>query len=155
MKVFVLMVALLTATAEVQAANVPDFSGRWSFDAGKSQNIASMAGAAITSTVAQTSATLTVDNHSIFGGRTIDDHTVYDLTGAPAQNASPMSGTGMTLSRWQSGTLVTEWDSAGAVPGATTKRFETRTLSPDGQTMFIESERAGRPAIVMAFDRVQ
>jgi hypothetical protein len=64
-----------------------------------------------------------------------------------------MSGTGTTQSKWDGNRLVTEWNSAGAVAGATVVRIETRTLSVDGRTMCVESRRANKPAVVMAFNR--
>jgi hypothetical protein len=143
--------AMLLAAGGANAAT--DFSGRWNFDPGKSQNVGMMAQAAVVSNIAESATTLTVDDHSVFAGRSMDDHTVYDLTGAPATNTSKMSGAGTTRSKWDGNRLVTEWDSAGVVPGSTVTRIETRTLSVDGQTMFVESRRADKPPVVMAFDR--
>ena len=151
MKRFLLAAALLLIAGTADAAT--DFSGRWVFDPGKSQNIGMMAQANVVSVIVQTPTTLTVDDHSVFAGVAMNDHTVYDLTGAPATNVSKMSGTGTTQSKWDGNRLVTEWDSAGAVAGATVVRIETRTLSVDGQTMLVESRRANKPAVVMAFDR--
>jgi len=154
MKRFVLA-TLFTLVASVANAGGVDFSGRWNFDAAQSQNIGMMAQATVVSTITQTATTLSVADHSVFGGRSMDDHTAYDLTGAPAQNLSKMTGAGTTHSRWNGNRLVTEWDSAGAVPGSTVTRIETRYLSQDGRTMFIESSRPGKATIVMAFDRAQ
>jgi hypothetical protein len=151
MKRFLLVAALsLIATSAVAA---PNFSGRWTFDPGKSRNVGMMAQASVVSTIEQTATTLTVDDHSVFAGAAMDDHTVYDLTGAPATNVSKMSGTGTTRSKWDGARLVTEWDSAGAIAGSTNIRIETRMLSSDGQTMLVESRKADKPAVVMAFDR--
>jgi len=155
MKRFILSVAFVFAASAASAAGTTDFSGRWNFDAAKSQNIGMMAQATVVSAITQTATTLSVDDHSAYDGRSIDDHTVYDLTGAPAQNVSKMSGAGTARSKWDGNRLVTEWSSSGAVPGSTATRFETRYLSEDGQMMLVESRRAGKPAIVMAFDRAQ
>ena len=114
-----------------------------------------MAQAGIVSTEYSARIALTVDNHSTFAGQSIDDHTVYDLTGTPAQNSSRMAGSGTTRTRWEGDRLITDWQNAGAVPGSTVSRIETRFLSADGQTMTLESARPGKPAVVMVFDRDQ
>lgn len=150
-----LILAAMLALASQTATAATDFSGRWNFDPGKSQNVGMMAQATVVSTIAQSGTRLTVDDHSVFGGRTLDDHTIYDLTGAPAQNVSKMSGTGTTQSTWDGNRLVTRWNNEGAIPGSTVVRVETRYLSADGQTMFVESSRTGKAVIVMAFDRAQ
>ena len=150
-----ILATALALTSQMATAEAADFSGRWNFDPGKSRNIGMMAQATVVSTIAQNGTRLSVDDHSAFGGRAMDDHTIYDLTGAPAQNTSKMSGTGTTRSRWDGNRLVTEWDSEGAVPGSTVTRTETRYLSVDEQTMFVESSSAGKAPVIMVFDRAQ
>jgi hypothetical protein len=49
--------------------------------------------------------------------------------------------------------LVTSWESEGAVAGTKVVRTETRYLSDDGKTLFLESARAGKEPMVIVFDR--
>jgi hypothetical protein len=64
-----------------------------------------------------------------------------------------MGGSATTRSHWEGMKLVTTWESEGSVAGTTVERTETRYLSPDGATMYVESGRAGHEAMVMVFTR--
>jgi hypothetical protein len=130
------------------AADAPNFSGRWAFDAKQSQNVGMMAMAEVTLTIKQSDGQLVEDDHAVFGGKSSDDHIVYDLSGKPVKNTTGMSGSGMTTSGWSDQRLVTEWQSQGR------SRTETRSLSADGKTMFIESQSGDRPKTVMAYSRI-
>jgi|SRR5215469_996899 len=152
---FVLGTILALVASAGSAADSAGFAGRWVFDAAKSTNAQAMAQATIVSTITQTSTTLIVLDHSMFNGKSIDDRTVYDLTGVPAQNRSMMGGPATTTSHWDGGRLVTVWESGGAMAGTTVRRTETRHVSADGRTMFVESSRAERPTLVLAFDRAR
>jgi hypothetical protein len=80
--------------------------------------------------------------------------THYDLTGKSANNDSPMEGPSETVSRWDGKRFVTTWTSQSAVAGGPkVVRTETRSLSPDGNTMTIESVRGSNVPVVMVFDK--
>lgn len=146
------LLVLAVAFAAV-ATNTPDFSGTWVFNAGKSKNVGMMASAEYTSTITQTRKVLTVNDVTVFSGQKQAHETRYDLTGAPVPNDSPMGEKSQTSSRWAGNRLVTTWESEGAVAGTKVVRTETRYLSDDGKTLFLESARAGKEAMVIVFDR--
>lgn len=132
---------------------LPQFSGQWTFEPAQSRNVGMMGGMKIHTTVIQTSSDLTVDDDSDFSGQKGTQHTVYDLTGKPVGNTPIMGGTATTTSRWDGEKLVTEWESSGSIAGTTVKRIETRYLSSDGKTMYVESSRSGQEPMVMVFTR--
>ena len=135
------------------AANPPDFSGTWVFNAGKSKNIGMMASAELTSTITQTANALTVADTTVFNGQRQSHETRYDLTGTTVPNDSPMGEKAQTTSKWEGNKLVTTWTTDGAVAGTKVVRTETRYLSSDGKTLYLESARAGREPMVMVFER--
>jgi hypothetical protein len=135
------------------AANPPDFSGTWIFNAGKSRNVGMMASAEYTSTIRQTAKVLTVSDTTVFSGQKQTHETRYDLTGATVPNDSPMGDKSQTSSHWAGNRLLTSWESDGAVAGTKVVRTETRYLSDDGKTLFLESARAGKEPMVIVFDR--
>lgn len=144
---------VLAVAFAVVAANPPDFSGTWVFNAGKSKNVGMMASAEYTSTITQTPKVLTVNDVTVFSGQKQAHETRYDLTGVTAPNNSPMGEKSQTSSRWAGNKLVTTWESEGAVAGTKVVRTETRYLSDDGKTLFLESARAGKEPMVIVFDR--
>jgi hypothetical protein len=135
------------------AANPPDFSGTWVFNAGKSKNIGMMASAEYTSTITQTAKVLTVSDTTVFSGQKQTHETRYDLTGATVPNDSPMGEKSQTSSHWAGNKLVTTWETEGAVAGTKVVRTETRYLSDDGKTLFLESARAGKEPMVIVFEK--
>ena len=135
------------------AANPPDFSGTWIFNAGKSKNVGMMASAEHTSTITQTAKVLSVTDVTVFSGQKQTHETRYDLSGATVLNDSPMGDKSQTSSHWSGNKLVTSWESEGAVAGTKVVRTETRYLSDDGKTLFLESARAGKEPMVIVFDR--
>jgi len=143
----------LAAAFAAVAANPPDFSGTWMFNAGKSKNVGMMASAEYTSTITQTPKVLTVNDVTVFSGQKQAHETRYDLTAATVPNDSPMGEKCQTSSRWAGNKLVTTWESEGAVAGTKVVRIETRYLSDDGKTLFLESARAGKEPMVIVFDR--
>jgi hypothetical protein len=149
-RIALLLFAVAFAAA---AANPPDFSGTWVFNAGKSKNVGMMASAEYTSTITQTPKMLTVNDVTVFGGQKQAHETRYDLTGTTVSNDSPMGEKGRTSSKWLGNKLVTSWESEGAVAGTKVVRTETRYLSDDGNTLFLESARAGKEPMVIVFDR--
>ena len=145
------MVAAVCLTAG--GATPPRLDGKWTFDSARGKNLGMMAGMKIHTSVVQSLSELTVDDASDFNGQQDVQHTVYDLTGKPVSNTPIMGGTATTSSRWDGDHLVTEWKSPGSIAGTTVTRIETRYLSPDGNTMYVESSRSGRDLIVMVFTR--
>jgi len=152
-KTMVTVLLLLTALV-VQAASAPaNFAGNWTFASAQSKNIGMMGQAKIQTTVTQSKTRLVVDDNSVFSGQADTQHTIYGLTGKPVINTSMMAGQATTRSHWDGARLITEWESAGAIAGTTTTRIETRYLSPDGKTMFVESARPGKDPMVMVFTK--
>jgi len=147
----VLVILLLGLAAS--AATPPDFSGTWAFIPEKSKNIDMMSEMKMTQTIEQSSVSLDVTANTTYQGDSQQMKTHYDLTGKPATNDSPMAGPSETVSKWDGEKLVTTWTSKGAVAGTKTVRTETRTLSPDGRTMTLESVRGPNPLVVMVFEK--
>lgn len=151
MKRLVTLLALLGAIFAYAASMPANFSGTWKFTPAQSKNVGMMAQGTIQTVVTQSKLQLVVDDKSDFNGQKDMQHTVYDLTGKPATNTSMMAGQATTRSHWEGAQLVTEWESPGAIAGTVTKRTEKRYLSADGNTMFVESARAGKGTILMVF----
>ena len=67
-----------------------------------------------------------------------------------------LEGPSETLSKWDGNKLVTTWTSQSAMAGGPkVVRTETRSLSPDGNTMTIESIRGSNLPVVMVFDKIR
>ncbi|MBV8205614.1 MAG: hypothetical protein JO041_02380 [Acidobacteria bacterium] len=135
------------------AAQRADFSGGWQLNPEKSKNIGMMARMQMTQSIEQSDTTLDITTRVNYEGRDDDSKTHFDLTGKPVTNESPMGGPSENISKWDGAKLITTWTSQSAVAGAPkVVRTETRSLSPDGKTMTIESVR-GPNTVVMVFDR--
>jgi hypothetical protein len=145
------LLVFLWALFAYAASEPATFSGIWTFTPAQSKNVGMMAQGTIQTVITQSKLQLVVDDNSVFNGQKGTQHTVYDLTGKPATNTSMMAGQATTRSHWEGAQLVTDWESAGAIAGTLTKRTEKRYLSADGNTMFVESARAGKDAILMVF----
>lgn len=145
-------VCLVTVAAF--AAKRSDFGGTWEFNPGKSKNVGMMMQVKMTDSIQQTDSALDETAHTVFQGADQEMKTHYDLSGNPANNDSPMEGPSETVSRWDGDRLVTTWTSQSAVAGGLkVVRTETRSLSPDGSSMTIESVRGSNPPVVMVFDK--
>jgi hypothetical protein len=141
-------------TVATFAAKRSDFAGSWEFNPGKSKNIGMMMQVKMTDSIQQTDSALDETAHTVFQGSDQEMKTHYDLSGKPANNDSPMEGPSETVSKWDGDRLVTTWTSQSAVAGGPkVVRTETRSLSPDGNTMMIESVRGSNPPVVMVFDK--
>jgi hypothetical protein len=154
MKRTAIAVLAFLGALSVQAASAPpSFSGNWKFDPAQSKNIGMMGQAKIQTMVIQSKTKLVVDDNSSFNGQGDTQHTIYDLTGKPVTNSSMMAGQATTRTHWEGARMITEWESAGAIAGTTTTRIETRYLSADAKTMYVESARPGKDPMVMVFTR--
>ena len=149
------MIVFLCVTAVLAiAAERPNFSGSWQFNPEKSKNVGMMSQMKMVQAIEQSEAALVVTTHATLQGKDDDSRTQYDLRGKPATNESPMGGPAETVTKWQGSKLVTTWTSESAVAGGPkVVRTETRSLSPDGKTMTVESVRGSNPAPVMVFER--
>lgn len=152
-KQFMAVVSLLAAGVVYAASAPANLSGKWTFDPAHSKNVGMMAQGKIQTTVKQSKLELVVDDYSVFNGQSDTQHTVYDLTGKPVTNTSMMAGQATTKSHWEGTRLVTDWESAGAIAGTVVKRIETRYLSPDGKTMYVESARNGKDPMIIVFTK--
>jgi hypothetical protein len=112
-----------------------------------------MASAQITSTIKQTRKNLIVIDVTVMGGQKQSHETDYELSGKRVTNESPMGEKSQTSSRWSGKKLITTWETEGAIAGTKVIRTETRYLSRDGKTMFLESARGNNPPMVLVFDR--
>ena len=150
-KRIVTLLVLLAAVAAYAASAPANSSGTWNFAPAQSRNVGMMAKGTIQTVITQSKLQLVVEDNSDFSGQKDTQHTVYDLTGTSVTNASMMAGQATTRSHWDGAQLITDWESPGAIAGTMTKRTEKRYLSNDGDTMFVESTRAGKDTIVMVF----
>ena len=155
MKTKLLISAMCLVGMAAFAAERPDFSGAWEFNPEKSKNVGMMAQMKLLLTVQQSDSALDVTGHSTYQGKDEERKTHYDLTGAPATNESPMGGANETVSKWDANKLITTWTGQSAVAGQSVARTETRSLSPDGRTMTVESVRGSSPPLVMVFEKKQ
>jgi hypothetical protein len=141
---------LLAAIPLVAEAN---FSGQWTFQPDKGENVEMMRNVQINVTVEQTRDALTVTEVSSVKGREATRKVRYDLTGKEVDNESAMGEASQTTSKWVGSKLETTWSHAGAVAGTQVVSTETRSLSEDGKTMRDEFVRGNRPPVVLVFEK--
>lgn len=154
MKLKHLILTLVLTAGAAFASDHANFSGSWQFNPEKSKNIGMMSQMKMIQTISQSDTALDVTTHTNFQGQDQESNTHYDLSGKSATNESPMGGPADTLAKWNAGKLVTTWTSESAVAGGPkVVRTETRSLSPDGKTMTIESVRGSNSAVVMVFEK--
>ena len=145
--------AWVCLVAGVSAQSTPNFSGTWSLNTSKGQNLGMMTSMELTETVTQTPTELRMKDMSSFQGQDRTRELRYDLAGVPTINEGPMGDKSETVAKWSGDKLVTTWTSEGAVAGTKVVRTETRSLSADGKTMTVESVRGTNPPVVMVFER--
>jgi len=146
----ILGLLLISLVGSVQAAT--DFSGIWSLNTKKGENLGMVAALEQTLVMTQTDAQLTLDYTNIFQGSASDRKVVLDLSGAAVDNAAAMGDPSKTESVWDSGNLVTTWTTEGAIPGTSVTRIETIALGTDA-TMIITTERANKPTMVLVYEK--
>jgi hypothetical protein len=145
-----LFVLLLAGLPQAGAA---DFSGDWTLNTSKGQNLGMVAAIQESLVVAQSDSALKIDFTDVFQGNTTTRQTEYDLSGAAVQNFAAMGDASQTVSRWEGDTLITTWTSEGAIVGTEVVKIETRKLIEDGQSMSVETAREGRPSMILVYDR--
>lgn len=151
-KCLIVMLCLMGSAALAQKPS--NFSGSWQFVPAKSSNVGMMGQMKITDTIVQTDSSLDITSHAFYMGKDDESRTHFDLTGKPAVNESPMGGPSETVSKWEGRKLVITWSGESAVAGGPkVLRKETRSLSPDGQTMTVESVRGSSTPIVMVYEK--
>ena len=153
MKTQFLVSTICFLTLAVLAGERADFSGTWEFSPEKSKNIGMMAQMKMSATLQQSDSALDIAVHSTYQGKDQESKTHLDLTGGPATNESPMGGPNQTVSKWDGNRLVTTWTGQSAIAGKNVVRTETRSLSPDGKVMTVESVRGSNPPLVMVFEK--
>ncbi len=146
---------LFTVALAAQAAGPPDFNGQWKLNAARSSNLGMMAAVQQVIAITQTPAQLQLAESSDFQGQKSQRSVRYDLKGVSVMNEGGMGGQSETVARWDGDRLVVTWTTEGAVAGTKNVRIETRSLSPDGATMTVESIRGTSKPMVMVFDRVR
>src|SRR5438552_929356 len=147
------LLVVVGAIPLVQAPTPPNFSGTWVLNTSKSQNLGMMAALEDTLTIAQRPTALVITDRSSFQGQQNTRELHYDLTGKPTTNDGPMGDKNETVAKWVASTVVTTWTADGAVAGTKVVRTETRSLSPDGKTMTVESVRGSNAPLIMVFDK--
>src|SRR6516165_1980484 len=153
MKTQLLVTVIGLTTVVALAAAQTDFSGTWEFNTEKSKNIGMMAQMKMSLAIQQSDTALEITVHSTYQGKDQESKTHLDLTGNPATNESPMGGPNETVSKWDGPKLITTWTGQSAVAGKNVVRTETRSLSPDGKVLTVESVRSSNPPVLMVFDR--
>jgi hypothetical protein len=136
-----------------QAQASTSFSGNWTLNVSKSQNLGMMASMQDTLSIEQTATLLTIRDRAVFQGQESTRMTRIELSGKPAVNAGPMGEPNETVAKWTGGKLVVTWTAEGAVAGTKVVRKETRSLSADGKTMTVESVHENTAPLVMVYDK--
>ena len=130
-----------------------DFSGNWEFNTEKGQSIGMMAQMKMSLSIQQSDTALDISAKSNYQGKEREHKTHLDFTGKSVTNESPMGGPNDTVSKWDGAKLVTTWTGQSAIAGKTVVRTETRSLSPNGKVLMVESVRGSNPPVVMIFDK--
>lgn len=145
-----LALAMMGITA-AQAA--PNFSGTWVLNASKGKNLGMVAAIQETVAITQTTDKLTLDISSTFQGNTTKRQVNYDLAGKPVQNEGAMGDKAETVAKWDGDKLVVTWTAEGAVAGTKAVKSETRSLSADGKTMTVTSQRGTNAPMELVYEK--
>lgn len=146
----VLCAGLLVATL-AQAA--PDFSGTWVLNTDKGSNLGMVKAVKETVVISQTPEKLEATFSSTFMMKTTERTIRYDLGGGAVQNEGAMGEVAETVATWDGDQLVVRWTSEGAVRGSKVVKTETRTLSADGKTMTVVTERPNKEPMELVYER--
>jgi hypothetical protein len=149
----VLVIGLSALSTSTRASGATDFSGTWSLNVSKSENIGMMSSMQITLKIKQTGSEVVVSEIAKFNGQEQTRELHYDLTGKAVANSGPMGDPNDTVTKWVGSTLQTTWTQDGAVAGTKVVRTETRSISRDGKTMNDEYARGDNPPMLLVFDK--
>ncbi len=147
-----MLAAFVLATAAM-AQSAPDFSGNWVLNNTKGKNLGMVAAVQETIALTQTADQLTLDFATTFQGNTTERQVNYDLKGTLVQNEGPMGNKAETVAKWDGGKLVVTWTAEGAIAGTKTVRTETRSLSADGKTMTVVSQRGSNAPMELVYEK--
>ena len=156
MLVLIAVLSLMVVTGPSLHAQTPDFSGTWTLDPEASQlpqapeggggrggrpgggGRGGFGGGGGRIVITQTETELSMEQQAGGQSRTV----VYRFDGSES-TSSTSRGELTTTSRWDGAALVTEGSTVVSTPRGdmTVDMQERRTLSPDGQTMTVESTR--------------
>jgi hypothetical protein len=146
------LVALALATGAM-AQGKPDFAGSWVLNNQKGKNLGMVAAVKEKVVATQTADKLTLDIAATFQNNTTKRVVTYDLTGKPVQNEGAMGDKAETVAKWDGGKLVVTWTTEGAVAGTKTVKTETRSLSADGKTMTVVSQRGANAPMELVYEK--
>lgn len=144
---------LAAIIASPLALAAPDFSGTWQLDNDKGKNLGMVKAVTESVVIGQTPDKLTADFTSTFMLQTTKRQVVYDLTGKPVPNESAMGEKAETVAKWDGDKLVVTWTSEGAIAGSKVVKTESRTLSADGKTMTVVTERPNKEPMEMVYEK--
>ena len=148
------LATLLFVTGTSLAASPPDFSGNWTLNTDKGLNLGMVKAVSETVAAKQTPEKLTLDFSTTFMMKTSHRQVNYDLTGKTSiPNEGPMGDKAETLAKWDGNRLVVTWTAEGAVAGTKPVKTEIRTLSADGRTMTVRTERAGKDPMELVYEK--
>jgi hypothetical protein len=148
-----LLAAVALAGAPALAQSPPDFSGTWELNTDKGRNLGMVKAVDETLVITQTPTKLTADFSSTFMLKTTKRQVVYDLTGKIVPNEGPMGDKAETAAKWDGGKLVVTWTGEGAVAGTKVVKTETRSMSADGRTMSVVTERPNKEPMEMVYEK--
>ena len=143
----------LAVTTLAMAQSKPDFGGNWALNNQKGKNLGMVAAVQEKVAATQTAEKLTLDITSTFQGKPSKRVTTYDLTGKPVQNEGAMGDKSETVAKWDGDKLVVTWTSEGAVAGTKNVKTETRSLSADGKTMTVVSQRGSNAPMELVYEK--
>jgi hypothetical protein len=144
---------LLVLAGAAATAAPPDFSGTWTMNPDKGENLGMAVAVKQRLVVTQTDQALKQNFTNVFAGNTSTREVNYDLSGTPVTNYATMGDESETVAGWDGDKLVATWTSDGLFPGTQVVKTETRWLSNDGKTMSVETAREGRDPMLMVYDR--
>jgi hypothetical protein len=153
MLLYRLLLAPLTCAAFTLAAQTVDFSGTWVFNPAKGQNLGMMAQMGMTLNLSQTQNELIEKIDATMMGQRQVQEVRLKLDGKPAANENYMGEKSTTVTNWDGPKLVTTWTTPGALAGSTHVSIETFSLSENGRTLTARTSRAGKPDVVMVYDK--
>lgn len=150
---FLPALAAFALAAAAIAQSAPDFSGNWVLNNTKGKNLGMVAAVQEKVVATQTADKLTLDIAATFNGNTTNRQVTYDLAGKPVQNEGAMGDKAETVAKWDGGKLVVTWTAEGAVAGTKSVKTESRSLSADGKTMTVVSQRGSNAPMELVYEK--